>query len=238
MPRFQRSNSQTPCSVFVYIADLRIPSLYTTPTSSLFSKVEHLVCTTMGMMSIASSPPESSSPAHRRVHRAFLLCNYVLLGAASSCIFLTLSLRLFPSLSGFLLILLHALTIAAAVAGCAAASSSSSGSCYGPHMVATVLAAILEGAVAVVAFSRTADFLAEGLRSYVKEEDGVVIVRMVGALCVVIFCMEWVVMALAFVLRYYAYVDGDGNVAAMRRSTAEVQLGKEDKSNWPWPFQV
>ncbi|XP_064983737.1 uncharacterized protein LOC135668515 [Musa acuminata AAA Group] len=186
----------------------------------------------MGMMSIASSAPEAASPAHCRAHKAFLLSNYILLGAASSCIFLTLSLRLFPSLNGFLLILLHGLTIAAAVAGCTAASSSgSSGRWYGAHMVATVLAAILQGAVAVLVFTRTADFLAEGLRSYVREEDGVVILRMVGALCVVIFCMEWMVMALAFVLRYYAYVDGN----AMGRS-AKVQQG-ERASNWQ-PFQV
>ncbi|CAL9081778.1 unnamed protein product [Musa textilis] len=185
----------------------------------------------MGMMSIASSPPEAASPAHCRAHKSFLLCNYVLLGAASSCIFLTLSLRLIPSACGLLLILLHALTIASAIAGCAAASGSSS-RWYGAHMVATVLTAILQGSVAVLVFTRTSDFLADGLRSYVREEDGAVILKMVGALCLVIFCMEWVVMALAFVLRYHTYVDGSG----MRRSAKVQQEG--DVSNRPWPLQV
>ncbi|CAD5178043.1 unnamed protein product [Musa acuminata subsp. malaccensis] len=182
----------------------------------------------MGMMSITSAAPEASSPAHCRAHKAFLLSNYVLLGAASSCIFLTLSLRLLPSACGFLLILLQALTIAAAIAGCAAASSGSSTRWYGAHMVATVLAAILQGAVAVLVFTRTSDFLAEGLKSYVREEDGAVILRMVGGLCVVIFCMEWVVMALAFVLRYYACVDG---------GSAKVQQGEYTTGTWQ-PFQV
>ncbi|WOL02413.1 hypothetical protein Cni_G11132 [Canna indica] len=184
----------------------------------------------MGMMSITSTPPDSSSPAHCRAHKSFLISNYILLGAASSCIFLTLSLRLLPSACGFLLILLHALTIVAAVCGCTAASSSS-GRWYGTHMVATVLAAILQGSVAVLVFTRTSDFLVDGLKSYVRQEDGEVILKMVGGLSVLIFCMEWVVMALAFVLRYYSYVDGNG----VRRS-AKVQQG-ELTSNWQ-PFQV
>ncbi|KAG6476681.1 hypothetical protein ZIOFF_065927 [Zingiber officinale] len=173
-------------------------------------------------------------PAHCRAHKSFLLSNYVLLGAASSCIFLTLSLRLVPSPCGFLLVLLHALTIAAAVFGCAAVASPSA-RWYGTHMAATVLAAILQGAVAVLAFTRTANFLTDGLKSYVRAEDGVVILRMVGALGVVIFCMEWVVMALAFVLRYYAAVDGGG--IAMR--SAKVQQEGEYAATGHWqPFQV
>ncbi|XP_074565712.1 uncharacterized protein LOC141822184 [Curcuma longa] len=182
----------------------------------------------MGMMSIASPPPAACSPAHRRAHKAFLLSNYVLLGAASSCVFLTLSLRLIPSACGLLLVLLHALTIAAAVSGCAAAGGPSA-RWYGAHMVATVLAAILQGAVAVLVFTRTADFLVDGLKSYVREEDGVVILRMVGALCVLIFCMEWVVMAMAFVLRYYAYTDQGGN--GTMSSTAKTHQ-QECTSNW------
>ncbi|THU56418.1 hypothetical protein C4D60_Mb11t17050 [Musa balbisiana] len=43
-------------------------------------------------------------------HKAFLFCNYTLLGAATSCVFLTLSLRLIPSPCGLLLVALHALT--------------------------------------------------------------------------------------------------------------------------------
>lgn len=177
------------------------------------------------------------SLAHYRTHKVFLLCNYVLLGAASSCIFLTLSLRLLPSGCGLLLILLHAFTIVGAISGCAAASTASTSSkWYGAHMVATVLTAIFQGSVAVLVFSRTSSFLLDGLKSYVREDDGVVILRMVGGLGVVIFCLEWVVLALAFVLRYYAYVDGEGGGNGTKRS-AKVQQG-EDMSNWPWPFQV
>ncbi|KAI0491736.1 hypothetical protein KFK09_025996 [Dendrobium nobile] len=148
------------------------------------------------------------SAAHYRTHKIFLLSNYILLGAASSCIFLTLSLRLTPSAIGFLLILLQALTIAGAISGCAAANSTSN-KWYGTHMVATVLTAILQGTVAILVFSRTSEFLLDGLRSYVRVDDGEIILRMVGGLGVAIFCLEWVVLALAFVLRYYAYVDGD-----------------------------
>nr|CAB3461034.1 unnamed protein product [Digitaria exilis] len=53
----------------------------------------------------------------RAAHKAFLLCNYTLLGAASACIFLTLSLRLAPSPCGLLLVFLHALTAVFAAAG-------------------------------------------------------------------------------------------------------------------------
>ncbi|PKA64272.1 hypothetical protein AXF42_Ash009492 [Apostasia shenzhenica] len=178
--------------------------------------------------------PQASSEmssAHYRTHKIFLLSNYILLGAASSCIFLILSLRLIPSAIGFLLILLHAITIAGAISGCAAANSSS-GRWHGAHMVATVLTAILQGSVAVLIFTRTSEFLLGGLRSYVREDDGAIILRMVGGLGVLIFCLEWVVLALAFVLRYYAYVDGDG-----ARRNAKVQ-SDEEMRNWPWPFQV
>ncbi|KAK3441271.1 hypothetical protein EUGRSUZ_B01456 [Eucalyptus grandis] len=113
----------------------------------------------MGVLS-TTSPSMSASAHYYHTHKVFLLCNYVLLGAASSCIFLTLSLRLLPSLCGFFLILLHVFTIAGAVSGCAAASTgSASGRWYAAHMVATVLTAIFQGSVSVLIFTRTGDFL-------------------------------------------------------------------------------
>ncbi|XP_042505131.1 uncharacterized protein LOC122081847 [Macadamia integrifolia] len=172
------------------------------------------------------------SSKHFHVQKIFLLCNYLLLGAASSCIFLTLSLRLLPSVCGLFLILLHAFTIVGAVSGCNAASSGTN-RWYAAHMVFTVLTAIFEGSVSVLIFTRTGDFL-QGLKSYVEEKDGVVILRMAGGLCVLIFCLEWIVLTLAFVLRYYAFVEGDG----VERS-AKVQEGDEETTkDWPWPFQV
>ncbi|OVA05156.1 hypothetical protein BVC80_8895g23 [Macleaya cordata] len=175
----------------------------------------------------------SVTESHYRTHKIFLLCNYILLGAASSCIFLTLSLRLIPSLCGFFLILLHIFTIAAAISGCAVASGKTS-RWYATHMVATVLTAIFQGSVSVLIFTRTSDFLGE-LKSYVREEDGSMILRLAGGLTISIFCLEWVVLSLAFALRYYAYVEGtDGN--SMKRS-AKVQEA-EDMNDWPWPFQV
>ncbi|KAJ6817514.1 uncharacterized protein M6B38_410250 [Iris pallida] len=173
----------------------------------------------------------SNSPSH--THKFFLLTNYILLGAATSCIFLTLSLRLIPSVIGFLVILLHLFTILSSVfASSRPPSSSSQGSAkwHVAHMAATVLAAIVHGAVALLVLTRTAEFL-WFLQSYVRVEDGVLIMRMVGVLGVVIFCLEWVVLVLAFVMRFYVYVEG-GN-------TAKVQLGEEEVAkDWPWPFQV
>ncbi|XP_062152386.1 uncharacterized protein LOC133860781 [Alnus glutinosa] len=187
-------------------------------------------------LAMNTTPPSSVAESHYHTHKVFLFCNYILLGAASSCIFLTLSLRLLPSISGFFLILLHVLTIAGAVSGCAAASSGTS-RWYAAHMVTTVLTAIFQGSVSVLIFTRTGDFLGQ-LKSYVREEDGAVILKLAGGLCVLIFCLEWVVLTLAFFLKYYAYVEGDGaNRYAMRRSTAKVQQ-EEDLKDWPWPFQV
>ncbi|XP_065873800.1 uncharacterized protein [Euphorbia lathyris] len=163
--------------------------------------------------------------------------NYILMGAASSCIFLTLSLRLVPSVCGFFLILLHIVTIAGAVSGCAAASSGTN-RWYAAHMVATVLTAIFQGSISVLIFTRTGDFLGK-LKSYVREEDGEVILKLGGGLCVLIFCLEWVVLTLAFFLKYYGYVDGDGGGGGgggVRRSSKVQQ--EEDLKDWPWPFQV
>ncbi|XP_058215413.1 uncharacterized protein LOC131326600 [Rhododendron vialii] len=176
---------------------------------------------------------ETSDP-HYHTHKIFLFCNYILLGAASSCIFLTLSLRLIPSLCGFFLIFLHILTIAGAISGCAAASSRAGSKWYGTHMVATVLTAIFQGSVSVLIFTRTSDFLGN-LKSYVQEQDGAVILKLAGGLCVLIFCLEWVVLTLAFFLKYYAYVEG-GDLS--KRSAKVQQVEEEDMKNWPWPFQV
>ncbi|KAJ6383531.1 hypothetical protein OIU78_026924 [Salix suchowensis] len=77
----------------------------------------------MGLINNHKSCPVTES--HHSLHKFFTICNYILLCAASSCIFLTLSLRLFPSLCGFFIILLHMVTIIAAVSGCSASLSGS-----------------------------------------------------------------------------------------------------------------
>ncbi|KAL9240696.1 hypothetical protein vseg_014884 [Gypsophila vaccaria] len=168
-------------------------------------------------------------PQNPKTRKIFILCNYTLLGAATSCIFLTLSLRLVPSLVGLLFILLHAVTVAGAVAGCSSIGGGTGGShrWYAVHMVATVVTAIFQGSVAVLIFTTTPNFL-DALQSYVREEDAAVILKMAGGLCVVMFVLEWVVMSLAFVLRYHAFVDGSGG------GSGKV----DDLKNWPWPFQV
>ncbi|XP_027352832.1 uncharacterized protein LOC113863446 [Abrus precatorius] len=175
----------------------------------------------------------SVTPRHYHIHKVFLFCNYILLGAASSCIFLTLSLRLIPSLCGFFLILLHVFTIAGAISGCAAVGTNR---WYSAHMVATVLTAIFQGSVSVLVFTRTGDFL-DQLKSYVREEDGSVILKLAGGLTILIFCLEWVVLTLAFFLKYYAYVEGGNNGAVVAMRSAKVQQD-EDLKDWPWPFQV
>ncbi|VAH20904.1 unnamed protein product [Triticum turgidum subsp. durum] len=136
-------------------------------------------------------------------HRAFLLCNYLLLGAASGCIFLTISLRLVPSPCGLLLVFLHALTAVFAAAGCSGSftnPAAGAGAQHTAHTAGAVLTAIFQGAAAVLAFTRTADFLTE-LRSYVREDDGAVILSLVGGLGAAIFVLEWASLALAFALR-------------------------------------
>ncbi|KAJ6379301.1 hypothetical protein OIU76_016011 [Salix suchowensis] len=158
----------------------------------------------MGLINNHKSCPVTES--HHSLHKFFTICNYILLCAASSCIFLTLSLRLFPSLCGFFIILLHMVTIIAAVSGCSA-SLSGSNKWYAAHMVSTSLAAIFQGSVSVLIFTQTGDFLGY-LKSYVREEDGAVILKLAGGLCLLIFCLEWVVLVLAFLLRYYAFVEG------------------------------
>ncbi|KAJ3675374.1 hypothetical protein LUZ60_004416 [Juncus effusus] len=191
----------------------------------------------MGVLSIITSPTHEMSKPHLRAHRAFLLSNYLLLGCASGCAFLTLSLRLLPSIYGFLLIILHALTIGISISSCSqVASSSPSGRWYGAHMAVTVIAAILQGSVAILAFSRTDDFLNDGLKSYVREEDAVVILRMIGGLGISIFCLEWVSLSLAFVLRYYAYVDNRSD--ASRSSAKVAQVDESLGGNWPWVVKV
>ncbi|KAK7243197.1 hypothetical protein RIF29_37986 [Crotalaria pallida] len=188
----------------------------------------------MGGLSV--SVMNNNNQKHHHMHKLFLLCNYMLLGAASSCIFLTLSLRLFPSLCGFFLILLHVLTILGAVSGCAAVSNGTT-RWYSAHMVFTVLTAIFQGSVAVLIFTSTSNFLGR-LNSYVREEDGAVILKLGGGLGVLIFFLEWVVLTLAFFLKYYAIVEGNGGSGAIVAMRSGKVQQDEDLKDWPWPFQV
>ncbi|KAK7359303.1 hypothetical protein VNO77_01258 [Canavalia gladiata] len=168
-----------------------------------------------------SMKSESSMSPQYHIHKVFLFCNYILLGAASSCIFLTLSLRLFPSICGFFLILLHAFTIVGAVS----AISVGTNRFYSAHMITTVLTAIFHGSVSVLVFTRTSDFLAQ-LNSYVREDDASVILKLAGGLTILIFCLEWVALTLAFFLKYYSCVD-EGKVQQ-----------HEDLKAWPMHLQV
>ncbi|KAL5222544.1 hypothetical protein ABZP36_027257 [Zizania latifolia] len=154
-------------------------------------------------------------------HKAFMLCSYVLLGAASSCIFLTLSLRLIPSPCGLLLLFLHALTAVFSAAGCSGSftAPATPAQWHNAHTAGAALTAIFQGAVALLAFTRTSDFLAE-LQSYVRDEDGAVILKMVGGLGTAIFVLEWAALALAFSLR----LDDDD--------------GADDDKNWASSYHV
>ncbi|GAB2280124.1 hypothetical protein Dimus_014761 [Dionaea muscipula] len=178
-----------------------------------------------------SSFHSQSHDHHGHAHKILILCNYILLGAASSCIFLSLSLRLVPSVTGFLFILLHIITIAGAVSGCAAASGGSN-RWYVCHIVSTVLTGIFQGSVSVLIFTTTSNFLG-ALKSYVREEDGAVILKLAGGLCILMFCLEWVVLVLAFMVRCRAVVDGD-----VSSRKGQTPARDEELKNWPWPFQV
>ncbi|WOL07431.1 hypothetical protein Cni_G16172 [Canna indica] len=83
---------------------------------------------------------------------------------------------IFPSPCGFLLIALHALTAIAC-----ATTLASTARWHTTHMVSTVIASIFHSVIVLHVSTRTADFLAE-LRSYVRKEDGTIILRMVGDL--------------------------------------------------------
>ncbi|RWW29898.1 hypothetical protein BHE74_00013630 [Ensete ventricosum] len=218
-------------------SSLQIPTI---PPSTFLDSTHHSLNTkntaSLCSKSSAMGATVAATASHySHTHKAFLFCNYTLLGAATSCVFLTLSLRLIPSPCGLLLVALHALTAVAAASACATTPASTA-RWHAAHMASTVLAAIFHGAIAVLAFTRTPDFLAE-LRSYVREEDGAVILKMVGGLGVAIFCLEWVALAVAFVLRYHAYVEGGSTATAAKRSSKVVGSDEELK-DWPWPFQV
>lgn len=99
-----------------------------------------------------------------------------------------------------------------------------------------MLTAIFQGSVSVLVFTRTGDFLGQ-LKSYVREEDGAVILKLAGGLTILIFFLEWVVLVLAFFLKYYACVEGNGSSAIVPVRSGKVQQDEELK-DWPWPFQV
>lgn len=100
-------------------------------------------------------------------------------------------------------------------------------------MAATVLTAIFQGSISVLIFTRSDDFLIS-LKSYVEEHSGVMILKLAGVLCVVMFCLEWVVLTVAFFLKYYAVVEGDVN-GGMKKSTAKVGSSDEELGYLPYP---
>lgn len=88
-------------------------------------------------------------------------------------------------------------------------------------MVATVITTIFQGSAAVLILTKTYVFFGE-LKSYVRAENGVTILKLIGGLSILIFCLEWVVLLLAFVLRYNAFVEGNNR----------VQMNSNRKSNY------
>lgn len=76
----------------------------------------------------------------------------------------------------------------------------------------------------MLVFTRTDDFLAE-LKSYVREEDGSVILKLCGGLAGVIFLLEWVVLTLAFFLKCYSDDDEEGGGGKVP--------SEEELKDWP-----
>lgn len=187
-------------------------------------------------MGFSITSPSSTEP-HCKTKKLFLYTNYLLLGAASSSIFLTLSLRLIPSRGGFFLIILHLLTILGALAGCHAASHGGT-RWYGAHMVATVLTAIFQGSIGVLILTRSDEFLQQ-IKSYVREDDGVMILKLAGGLSVVMFFLEWVVLTVAFFLKYYAVVEGGTGEVNLggggSKRTAKVGSSQDEMGYLPYP---
>ncbi|KAJ6858296.1 hypothetical protein NC652_040766 [Populus alba x Populus x berolinensis] len=82
--------------------------------------------------------------SHHSTHKFFTICNNILLCTASSYIFLTPPLCLFPSFCGFFAILLQMLTIIPGVSRCSVLLSGSN-KWYAAHMISTSLTAIFQG---------------------------------------------------------------------------------------------
>lgn len=60
------------------------------------------------------------------------------------------------------------------------------------------------------------------------------ILKLAGGLCVVMFCLEWIVLTVAFFLKYYAVVEGDVN-GGIKRNTAKVGSSEEEMGYLPYP---
>ncbi|CAN6872700.1 unnamed protein product [Brassica oleracea var. botrytis] len=72
------------------------------------------------------------------------------------------------------------------------------------------------------------------LKSFVLEEDGAVILKLAGGLCILMFCLEWVVLVLAFLLKYSDYLD-----ESVVDDDGKFQRQEEDLKDWPsYPFQL
>jgi len=104
---------------------------------------------------------------------------------------------------------------------------------YAAHMIGTSLTAIFQGSIAVLIFTQTSDFLGY-LKSYVREENGAAILKMGGGLGFIIFILEWLVLVLAFKLRYYAFVEGDASANSRNGKVHE----EEFKNYLPYPLPV
>ncbi|KAL3520443.1 hypothetical protein ACH5RR_018592 [Cinchona calisaya] len=169
-----------------------------------------------------SNTSSNKSHSYHDTQKVFLFCNYFLLGAASSCIFLTLSLRLIPSLCRFFLILLHILTIAGSLLWRRKMVWSSHGfNCFNRNLSGLCFGADFHENRR---FSGEFEVLCEGRRW--------------GIVCCNILPRVAGSKTLAFFLKYYAYVDGDlnnnggvGRVNGARRS-AKIQ-DQEDLKDWP-----
>lgn len=74
-----------------------------------------------------------------------------------------------------------------------------------------------------------------------REDSGEVILKLGGGLCILIFCLEWVVLGLAFLIKYYEIVDGGvnngGGVVTLGGKSGKVHQEEESYMPYP-PYQV
>lgn len=105
-------------------------------------------------------------------------------------------------------------------------------------MVATVLTAIFQGSIGVLILTRSDEFLQQ-IKSYVREDDGVMILKLAGGLSVVMFFLEWVVLTVAFFLKYYAVVEGGTGEVTLggggSKRTAKVGSSQDEMGYLPYP---
>eukprot|EP00250_Pteridium_aquilinum_P028567 c3737_g1_i1 orf=228-926(-) len=166
------------------------------------------------------------------VYKLHRWLNYTVIAASTIAIICMLILRVVPTGWGWGFMSFLFLTIASSIVGCISVSSMARGGmCYPLHMFLLIPSICIQGAVFLLLITRP-DSVLHKLQSNRSEYDGKVLLKVDAALLLWVFCVQFVVLAMACIVHYCEpvnyYEDLESDVRTPHRGSRKLSRVQEE----------